>query len=357
MHMKIIGNDPNEYRALYRDYTACSLLNQTRTALNSILQKVRFKDRADIPDINPDNYGYICKYIARQERNDTNRILYSISESLSGNIDNFLKKVPEEHLKYRYNLTDNDIIDARLLKELSINQKDIVWEALYHNDYRDGVLFETPHGSWMFQTYDERNELNRFENLFNEHYFDPRLDFEKYIRSAVWFHNSQTPIGYDTFNPPKFPGNNLFPASTINPNDYFIREYSHTCNIAPSPEWYWLLFVRSDMENAEPNMSNNIATLLFCEQGQNIPNDCVELFLRSDFAREHREFSKELRKWHNLKDTPEYRDKLKTMATQIITECGLNIRGRQHTPCQNEKEQQPQNDDYFYPRAKRGWHV
>ena len=153
MHMKIIGNDPNEYRALYRDYTACSLLNQTRTALNSILQKVRFKDRADIPDINPDNYGYICKYIARQERNDTNRILYSISESLSGNIDNFLKKVPEEHLKYRYNLTDNDIIDARLLKELSINQKDIVWEALYHNDYRDGVLFETTHGSWMFQTY------------------------------------------------------------------------------------------------------------------------------------------------------------------------------------------------------------
>lgn len=111
-------------------------------------------------------------------------------------------------------------------------------------------------------------------------------------------------------------------------------------------------------------MSSNIATLLFFERDGAAPNSCVELFLRGDFSREHRELRQLLYKRHEmteagdyLKNTPEYKQKLSEMATRIISESGFNIRGREQAAQQDKTEKAEQTSDFFYPRTSTGKHI
>ena len=48
MHIRVIGNDPTEYRDLCRDYAAFALLKQTQTALNSTVEKYGFIKSSDV---------------------------------------------------------------------------------------------------------------------------------------------------------------------------------------------------------------------------------------------------------------------------------------------------------------------
>lgn len=362
MHIRVIGNAPTEYRDLCRDYAAFALLKQTPTALNSTVEKYRFRNASDLPDIRPDNYEYVMKYAAQQEKLD--KVKYSISDNLKGYIADFLCKTPVDDLIFSSQLADREVNDAEMLQKLSLNYISVVWESLYKNGYIEGHLVETPRGNWLFRPCDDRNEMGAFLSQLDKYYFDPRLDFDHYNHSTVYFHESQQPVEFDKFNPPLMPGNNLFPTSRIDANNFFIREYTHTIDISPTPEIYWQKFVERDIDNFDPSMSSNIATLLFFERDGAAPNSCVELFLRGDFSREHRELRQLLYKRHEmteagdyLKNTPEYKQKLSEMATRIITESGFNIRGREQAAQQDKTEKAEQTSDFFYPRTSTGKHI
>ena len=362
MHIRVIGNDPTEYRDLCRDYAAFALLKQTQTALNSTVEKYGFIKSSDVPNTYSEDYGY-TSYIVQHEKNNKNLISDSNSEPLKGYIDDFLCKTPKDDLIFSSQVADRGGNDAEILQKLSLKYISVVWEALYKNGYVEGQLVETPRGNWLFRSGDDRNEMGKFLSQLDKYFFDPRLNFDHYNHSAVYFRESQLPVEFDKFNPPLMPGNNIFQRNKIDANDYFIREYTHVIDISPTPEIYWQKFVERDIENIDPSMSSDIAALLFFERDGAAPNSCVELFLRGDYSRKHRVLRKLLFKRHEtteggdyLKHSPEYKHKLSEMATRIITEDGFNIRGRKQTPHLDKTDRADQTDDFFYTRTSKGIH-
>lgn len=363
MHIRVIGNDPTEYRDLCRDYAAFALLKQTQTALNSTVEKYGFIKSSDVPNTYSEDYGY-TSYIVQHEKNNKNLISDSGSEPLKGYIDDFLCKTPKDDLIFSSQVVDRGVNNAEILQKLSLKYISVVWEALYKNGYVEGQLVETPRGNWLFRPGDDRNEMGKFLSQLDKYFFDPRLNFDHYNHSAVYFRESQLPVEFDKFNPPLMPGNNIFQRYNIDANDYFIREYTHVIDISPTPEIYWQKFVERDIDNIDPSMSSDIAALLFFERDGAAPNSCVELFLRSDYSRKHRELRQLLFKRHEtteggdyLKHSPEYKHKLSEMATRIITEDGFNIRGRKQTPQQDNTERTEHTNDFFYPRTSKGKHI
>lgn len=362
MHIRVIGNDPTAYSDLCRDYAAFALLKQAQTALNSTVERYGFIKSSDVPNTFSEDYEY-TSYIVQHEKNNKNIISYSSSEPLKGYIDDFLCKTPEDDLIFSFHLIERGLNDAGLIQKLSLQYISVVWEALYKNGYQEGQLVETPCGNWLFRSGDDSNQMAKFLSQLDKYFFDPRLNFDHYNHSAVYFRESQQPVEFDKFNPPLMPGNNLFPISNIDANDYFIREYSHVIDISPTPEIYWQKFVERDIDNTDPSVSSDIAALLFFERDGAAPNSCVELFLKGDYSREHRELRQLLFKRHEtteggdyLKNSPEYKNKLSEMATRIITEDGFNIRGREQTLRQDKSERTEQTNDFFYPRTSKGKH-
>lgn len=363
MHIRVIGNDPTEYRDLCRDYAAFALLKQTQTALNSTVEKYGFIKSSDVPNTYSEDYGY-TSYIVQHEKNNKNLISDSGSEPLKGYIDDFLCKTPKDDLIFSSQVVDRGVNNAEILQKLSLKYISVVWEALYKNGYVEGQLVETPRGNWLFRPGDDRNEMGKFLSQLDKYFFDPRLNFDHYNHSAVYFRESHLPVEFDKFNPPLMPGNNIFQRYNIDANDYFIREYTHVIDISPTPEIYWQKFVERDIDNTDPSMSSDIAALLFFERDGAAPNRCVELFLSGDYSRKHRELRQLLFKRHEtteggdyLKHSPEYKHKLSEMATRIITEDGFNIRGREQTPHLDKTDRADQTDDFFYPRTSKGIHI
>ena len=115
MHIRVIGNAPTEYRDLCRDYAAFALLKQTRSALNSTVEKYRFRNASDLPDIRPENYEYVMKYAAQQEKLD--KVKYSISDNLKGYIADFLCKTPVDDLIFSPQLADREVNDDEMFQK------------------------------------------------------------------------------------------------------------------------------------------------------------------------------------------------------------------------------------------------
>ena len=115
MHIRVIGNDPTEYRDLCRDYAAFALLKQTQTALNSTVEKYGFIKSSDVPNTYSEDYGY-TSYIVQHEKNNKNLISDSNSEPLKGYIDDFLCKTPKDDLIFSSQVADRGGNDAEILQ-------------------------------------------------------------------------------------------------------------------------------------------------------------------------------------------------------------------------------------------------
>lgn len=73
----------------------------------------------------------------------------------------------------------------------------------------------------------------------------------------------------------------------------------------------------------------------------------------SDFPQENEGFCRIIREMMYAKGGPGILDKLKTMATRIINDTGISIRGREQAVPQN---QVAQNDDSFAPKIRSRIH-
>lgn len=356
LHMRIIKSGYEYSQAHYRDEAAAAILKQSPDVLSYTIEKYRFLDMNGIPDIHTNTFQDILQYIRTQDNTGQESISpYHTSEMLKPHIELLISKVPEDRINKKYAIPGNFARNIHYLAEFCTTNPAFATDVLKYNDYHSYQLIETSKGNWLFDSsHNGFGGLIDFYEFLKGNYFNPKFDIDRLTRSLVWIHQSDI----------KYPNavNHFFPVVTTNgilsevnikSEDITVREESETCHYSPNPDDYWKNFIRGQGHNSVPDMSNNIATLLFFEQYGTAPVDSISLFFRSEFADHQKEFCNEIQKQLDTQEIPWNPDKLKAMATQIIQENGLEIRGRENASHQKEIEQEGQSDDFFYSRTHK----
>lgn len=355
LHMRVVRADYNLSHAQYRDEAAAAILKQSPDVLNYKIEKYRFGNINDLNDSNANTFEEVLEYIKAQDKQGRNISPYHTSEMLKPHIELLIDKVPEEHINKKYAITGNYARNLNYLTKFCMTNPAFAADVLKYNDYHSYHLIETPKGNWMFDMTDKgfSGQID-FYNFLKENYFNPKFDIDRLTRSLVWIH--QADIKYPNAINHFFPvvtADGILPEENIKSARITVREESETCFYYPSAYDYWKNFVRGREDISMPDMSNNIATLLFFERNGFAIAECMNLFLRSEFAKEQKEFSEEIHKQLYTHEIPSNPEKLKAMATQIIQENGLEIRGRENASHQKEIEQEGQSDDFFYSRTHK----
>ena len=357
LHMQIIGNSSVQFHDLCRDEAANALLKHSTEVLAYKIHRFNIINGNFIPDKEPvisknDLDKLLGKSISKE-----NGVKYFYTSPLRDYIDELIRAVPQKYLWNHYGISSAGTQNIDYVENCCVENHQLTWDVLKFNDYREHNLIETPKGGWLFDnTTAGYKEMIRFSNFLDNYFFDPRLNIDKITQFSAWIHSSHQPENLNHFVPGAVLSAELFPKSEINPQDYFIREHITEYNFQPTPENYWLAFIKNWSEVAVPSVSNNIATLLFIEQNGDAPEDCLNLFLRSEFAEKYSEFCAEITYMRNVKDEPDNLEKLKTMATQIIAENGFVIRGREQ-PHQLSVQSTQQPTDSFQPKMRGGVHI
>lgn len=353
LHMQIIRNNPLQFHDLCRDEAANALLKHSSEVFAYKIHRFNIINENFIPDKEPDDLDNLLD----KSMSKMNGVKYFSTTPLRGYIDELIRTVPQNHLRNHYGISSGDSQNIDYVENCCVGNNQLTWDVLRFNGYREHNLIETPKGSWLFDnTTVGYKEMIRFSNFLDNYFFDPRLNIDKVTQFSAWIHNSHQPKSLNHFVPETASSAELFPKSGINPQDYCIRENKTEYNFQPTPENYWQTFVKNWSEVAVPSISNNIATLLFIEQSGDAPEECLNLFLRSEFAERYREFCTEIYDMQHAKDKPENLDKLRVMATQIIMENGFDIRGREQ-PHQLSEQSTPQPTDSFQPKMRGGVHI
>lgn len=357
LHMQIIGNSSVQFHDLCRDEAANALLKHSTEVLAYKIHRFNIINGNFIPDKEPViSKNDLDKLLGKSISNE-NGVKYFYTSPLRDYIDELIRAVPQKYLWNHYGISSAGTQNIDYVENCCVENHQLTWDVLKFNDYREHNLIETPKGGWLFDnTTAGYKEMIRFSNFLDNYFFDPRLNIDKITQFSAWIHSSHQPENLNHFVPGAVLSAELFPKSEINPQDYFIREHITEYNFQPTPENYWLAFIKNWSEVAVPSVSNNIATLLFIEQNGDAPEDCLNLFLRSEFAEKYSEFCAEITYMRNVKDEPDNLEKLKTMATQIIAENGFVIRGREQ-PHQLSVQSTQQPTDSFQPKMRGGVHI
>lgn len=256
--------------------------------------------------------------------------------------------MPDEKLQEYSTLTTPRNVVPGCLCGCDLNDQNFVAEVARQNGYSEHFLAQTPKGNWMFDTTNAgKTAMIKFIQFLESNYFDPRLEIDQLTRSTVWLHKNDIPKDVNNFEPQITADCISFPETRINPDDY-IRCSEITNRLQPTPESYWTNFM-----NYGPSPNNLIATVLSIEQKGFAPRGRLEELLCSDFPQENEGFCRIIREMMYAKGGPGILDKLKTMATRIINDTGISIRGREQAVPQN---QVAQNDDSFAPKIRSRIH-
>lgn len=311
LHMQIIGNSSVQFHDLCRDEAANALLKHSTEVLAYKIHRFNIINGKFIPYKEPvisknDLDKLLGKSISKE-----NGVKYFYTSPLRDYIDELIRAVPQKYLWNHYGISSAGTQNIDYVENCCVENHQLTWDVLKFNDYREHNLIETPKGGWLFDnTTAGYKEMIRFSNFLDNYFFDPRLNIDKITQFSAWIHSSHQPENLNHFVPGAVLSAELFPKSEINPQDYFIREHITEYNFQPTPENYWLAFIKNWSEVAVPSVSNNIATLLFIEQNGDAPEDCLNLFLRSEFAEKYSEFCAEITYMRNVKDEPDNLEKI-----------------------------------------------
>lgn len=357
LHMQIIEDTPEQYHNFCRDEAAHALLKHSSEVLSYKIHRFRIQNENLLPDKD-----------SVKSKNDLDRLLdksasiekgikYSYSSPLREYIDEMIRAVPQEYLWSHYAISGTCSLNMDYVENFCVGNSQFLCDVLHYNNYTEFNLIETPHGSWLYDCSSQgfRGMID-FSNFLERNFFNPQIDFDEILRSSVWINCSHRPAEINDCTPEFFDGNLMLPGGHINPDKYFVRENSMILDFRPTPENYWKNFIAGWSEVAIPSMSNNIATLLFFEQKGGAPEECLNLFLRSAFAEQYNEFTSEIVNMKNAKDKSDNLVKLKTMATQIISENEFDIRGREKTQPLSENTAHQLND-FFLTRFSGSRHI
>lgn len=348
IHIRIIDNAPGVFEKFCRDETIFSLIHSSLESPSYMIGHVVFSDREHIPEIDKDNFNEVWRTLENTpESNDRGLLSFSL-HPLLGFIDKLIRNMSDEKLQEYSTLTNPRIYVPACLCGCDLNDQNFVAEVARQNGYSEHFLAQTLKGNWMFDTTNAgKTAMKKFIRFLESNYFDPRFEIDKLTRSTVWLHKNDIPKDVNKFEPQISADCISFPETRINPDDY-IRCSAITNHLLPTPESYWTNFM-----NYGPSPNNLIATLLSIEQKGFAPRGRLEEFLNSDFPQENEGFCRIIREMMYAKGGPDTLDKLKTMATRIINDTGISIRGRERAVPQN---QVAQNDDSFAPKIRSRIH-
>lgn len=232
-----------------------------------------------------------------------------------------------------------------------LNDQNFVEEVVRQNGYSEHFLAQTPKGDWLFNKTDAgRTAMKKFIQFLESNYFDPRFEIDKLTRSTVWLHKNDIPKEVNIFEPQISMDSISFPETRFN-HDNYIRCNVITNHFLPTAESYWTNFM-----NYGPSPNSLLATVLSIERSGCAPRGRLEELLCSSFSVENEEFCRTIREMMFAKGGPGILDKLKTMATRIINDTGISIRGRGQ-PHQLSVQSTQQPTDSFQPKMRGGLHL
>lgn len=349
IHIRIIDNAPGMFEKFCRDETIFSLIHSSLESPSYMIGHVVFSDREHIPEIDKDNFNEVWRALENTpESNDRGLLSFSL-HTLLGYIDKLIRNMPDEKLQEYSTLTTPRNVVPGCLCGCDLNDQNFVAEVARQNGYSEHFLAQTPKGNWMFDTTNAgKTAMIKFIQFLESNYFDPRLEIDQLTRSTVWLHKNDIPKDVNNFEPHITADCISFPETRINPDDY-IRCSEITNRLQPTPESYWTNFM-----NYGPSPNNLIATVLSIEQKGFAPRGRLEELLCSDFPQENEGFCRIIREMMYAKGGPGILDKLKTMATRIINDTGISIRGReQEQPTSQLRTKQDEHfDDSYYPKVR-----
>ena len=357
LHMQIIEDTPEQYHDFCRDEAANALLKHSNEVFSYIIHRFKIQNENLLPDKDSikskDDLEKLLDNCSSKEKG----IKYWYTSPLREYIDDMIRAVPKEHLWSHYAISGTGALNMDYVENFCVGNSQFLCDVLHYNNYSEFTLIETPHGSWLYDCSSRGLEgMIKFSNFLEQNFFNPQIDFDEIVRSSVWINYSHRPAEINDCTPELFIDNIMLPGGHINPDNYFVRENSMVIDFSPTAENYWKNFIAGWRDVAIPSKSNNIATLLFFEQKGDAPEECLNLFLRSGFAEQYRDFTSEIVKMKNAEDKTDNLVKLKKMATQIIAENGFDIRGRVQPQVQPEKMVKHAND-FFLMRIPGSRHI
>lgn len=348
IHIRIIDNAPGMFEKFCRDETVFSLIHSSMEAPSYIIGRADFIDREHVPKIEIGNFNEVWRVLENTpESNDKGLFSFSLS-IVTSFIDKLIRNMPDEKLREYSTLTTPKNAVPGCLCGCDLNDQNFVEEVVRQNGYSEHFLAQTPKGDWLFNKTDAgRTAMKKFIQFLESNYFDPRFEIDKLTRSTVWLHKNDIPKEVNIFEPQISMDSISFPETRINPDNY-IRCNVITNHLLPTAESYWTNFMNY---GASPN--NLLATVLSIERTGYTPRGRLEELLCSSFPVENEEFCRTIREMMFVKGGAGILDKLKTMATRIINDTGISIRGRGQPVLQNQVQQ---NDDSFSPKVRNRRH-
>lgn len=348
IHIRIIDNAPTAFQKFCRDATIFSLIHSASEAAFYIIGRAVYSDIEQIPKIGKDNFSEKWRELENKTGSISRGLLSFSLHCLGGYIDELIRNMSDEKLREYSSLPVPKNAVPGCLCGCNLDDIHFVQDVVEQNGYSEYFLAQTSKGNWLFdKTAAGRAAIKKFINFLEDNYFDPRLDIDHFTRSVIWLHKSELPKEVNNFNPQMLPDKFLFPNSNINPKDY-IGCSERTNHLRPTPESYWANFMTFE---ASPN--NTLATVLSIEKNGTAPRSKLLNLLCSDFSVENEEFCREIRKLLKGTGDENILNKLKSMATRIINDTGIIIRGREHPEI---LKPEMQDDDSFSPKIRSRRH-